>query len=603
MASNSHTHSGRRTLLSMVLVAMVGSIGPLASAQDPPAPKWELYGGYSFFYPHADVHGQLPDGLFPLSSRMESNPRGAGAGITYNFNRWFGLSGDMSGHWGSGERGVPARIDDATFYNLSLGPKVTFRGHYFSPFFEVLLGGHRLASEVFGHDTKFGLMAGGGLDLNLSRHVAWRMLRADYVFSNHQYGSASAVPETDVRGVRLQSGLVLRFGGDDERPALVGASCSAQPTTAMVGEPVTVSATANNFNPKHSLTYNWSSTGGRVRGSESTTSIDTAGLAGGRYNATARITDPKRKKNNEAVCNAEFALREIPKNPPKLSCAADPSSVQSGTFSTIRCTCTSPDDAQVAMGGWTATGGSVASNGGNTAALNTSGASPGVITVSASCTDTRGLNAKTSAQVMVEEPPVSPEFQRLEARLALHSIYFPTAQPTIKNPEGGLLASQEQTLIPLVNDFKKYLETKPDAHLTLEGHADLRGSVEYNQALSERRVERVRRFLVDHGLPAERIATKAFGDQQNLTDAQVKDAVEGNPELTAAERQRVLGNITKIRLASNRRVDITLSTTGQQSIRQYPFNAADSLTLIQEAATKKASDPTTRKKARPAARR
>jgi hypothetical protein len=35
-----------------------------------------------------------------------------------------------------------------------------------------------------------------------------------------------------------------------------------------------------------------------------------------------------------------------------------------------------------------------------------------------------------------------------------------------------------------------------------------------------------------------------------------------------------------ILLASNRRVDVTLSTTGQESVRQFPFNAADSLTLI-----------------------
>jgi hypothetical protein len=33
-------------------------------------------------------------------------------------------------------------------------------------------------------------------------------------------------------------------------------------------------------------------------------------------------------------------------------------------------------------------------------------------------------------------------------------------------------------------------------------------------------------------------------------------------------------------LASDRRVDITLSTTGQSSVRQFPFNAEDALTLI-----------------------
>jgi hypothetical protein len=54
-------------------------------------------------------------------------------------------------------------------------------------------------------------------------------------------------------------------------------------------------------------------------------------------------------------------------------------------------------------------------------------------------------------------------------------------------------------------------------------------------------------------------------------------------------------------LASNRRVDITLSNAGQasqESVRQYPFNAADSLTLLREDATKKATGPTARKKAR-----
>jgi hypothetical protein len=44
---------------------------------------------------------------------------------------------------------------------------------------------------------------------------------------------------------------------------------------------------------------------------------------------------------------------------------------------------------------------------------------------------------------------------------------------------------------------------------------------------------------------------------------------------------------------SNRRVDITLSTTGQESVRHFPFNAADSLSLIggREAAKKKTATP------------
>jgi outer membrane protein OmpA-like peptidoglycan-associated protein len=128
----------------------------------------------------------------------------------------------------------------------------------------------------------------------------------------------------------------------------------------------------------------------------------------------------------------------------------------------------------------------------------------------------------------------------------------------------------------------KYLQSKPEAHLILEGHADPRGSDNYNQELSQRRVEDAKRFLTERGVPGEDIETRAVGVQQNLTHQEVKDAVEQNPELTGAEKQKVLGNMTTILLASNRRVDITLSTTGQQSVRQFPFNVADSLALLSQ---------------------
>jgi len=38
-----------------------------------------------------------------------------------------------------------------------------------------------------------------------------------------------------------------------------------------------------------------------------------------------------------------------------------------------------------------------------------------------------------------------------------------------------------------------------------------------------------------------------------------------------------------VRLANNRRVDVTLSTTGEQSVRRFPFNAKDALTLLSRA--------------------
>jgi outer membrane protein OmpA-like peptidoglycan-associated protein len=186
------------------------------------------------------------------------------------------------------------------------------------------------------------------------------------------------------------------------------------------------------------------------------------------------------------------------------------------------------------------------------------------------------LTGQASTQVALENPPVD----KLETRLALHSIYFIVNQPKPRDPTGGLLASQQQTLVALAADFKKYIENKPDAHLILGGHADHRGTPEYNMALSQRRVDSVKNFLVAQGVPAANIDVKAFGEDENLTTEQVKESVEGNPDLSTEERARIIKNINVIRMASNRRVDITLSTTGQSSAKVFPFNSTDALTLI-----------------------
>ena len=602
MSSQSHNTCGRVMVMRLAMVAILCSAGTLASAQAQPAPKWELFGGYSFVDPGTDVHGLLPGATLPVSSSLESNPRGAGASITFNFNRWFGLTGDISADLSSGEKGVAMRIDDAEFFNLSAGPKITFRSRHFSPFLEALMGEHRLASEVFGSDRDFGFMAGGGLDLNLNRHFALRLIRADYLFSNHQYGPSSVVPATDVRGVRLQSGIVLMWGGK-RAVTPPTAACSVQPIEVYAGEPVTATAAGSNFNPKHTVAYSWSGSGLPPGASGASTQIDTTGLRSGSYQITARLSDGS--KDGVASCSASFTVKQA--RPPVISCSSDPASVPMGGTSAISSNASSPDGRRLAYS-YTASAGSIP---GNTASatLDTRGAEPGTITVTCNVGDDRNppLTGSSVTAVTVQAPPPPPplpDFVAIERRLALHSVYFATAKPTIENPDAGLLGSQEKTLKALASDFLIYLQSKPDAHLTLEGHADPRGSMKYNQGLSERRVDRVKRFLIEQGVPAADIQTKAFGEQENLTDTQVKHAVERNPELSPEDRQRVLSNMRTIILASNRRVDITLSNIGQasqESVREYPFNAADSLTLLQEEGTKKTARPAVRKKPKPKA--
>jgi hypothetical protein len=57
----------------------------------------------------------------------------------------------------------------------------------------------------------------------------------------------------------------------------------------------------------------------------------------------------------------------------------------------------------------------------------------------------------------------------------------------------------------------------------------------------------------------------------------------------------MLRNLSVMVLANNRRVDVTLSTTGQESVRRYPFNAKDFLALINT----KAGESKSRTKAAP----
>ncbi len=183
----------------------------------------------------------------------------------------------------------------------------------------------------------------------------------------------------------------------------------------------------------------------------------------------------------------------------------------------ITATANNPGDAPLTFT-WNASAGQIIGSGASVK-FDTVGLGSGSYTVTGHVSDANGGAADCSVNVNLQAPTP------LEMRLALHSIYFPTARPDAQNPDGGLLPSQQQTLIALASDFETYRETNPTAHLILEGHADPRGSVEFNQALSERRVDLTKRFLVGRGVPPEDIETKALGVTENLTDAQVQEAV------------------------------------------------------------------------------
>lgn len=74
------------------------------------------------------------------------------------------------------------------------------------------------------------------------------------------------------------------------------------------------------------------------------------------------------------------------------------------------------------------------------------------------------------------------------------------------------------------------LAANPSVRLRIEGHADQRGSTEYNLALAQRRAEAVRAFLANYGIDPDRFTTVSFGKERPL--------VEGDDEESWARNRR-----------------------------------------------------------------
>jgi outer membrane protein OmpA-like peptidoglycan-associated protein/opacity protein-like surface antigen len=592
---------------SRVAPATVGEATPAAPTPTPvppsggvgsDTPKFELFLGYS------NVLATPRN----LTNRID-DLQGGDANIAFNLNHYLGLVGDFAGYHADtltfNQTGGPSRDVGAngTAFTYMGGPRLSYRRPRFTLFAQALFGdANARAVTISGctgspsctplpSENSFAMALGGGLDLNLSRHFAFRLIQAEYLMTRFMDPS-SAAGTTGIRNnVRLSSGIVYHPAGNPPVPPT--AACSLQPAEVFAGESVTATATGSNFNPKHTVAYSWNGTGVKVSGSDASAQVDTTGLQPGAYVVTANLNEGG--KHGSASCSARFTVK-VP-HPPVISCSADPSSVQIGASSAIHSDASSPDGRRLIYS-YSASSGDISGNG-PAATLSTQATQPGRITVTCNVNDDRvpALTASSTAMVEVQAPPPpppptpAPEIKRLEAKLALHSIYFQTARPTVEHPDGGLLDSQADILSALAADFKNYLKYMPDAHLILSGHADPRGTAEYNKKLTERRVERTKTFLVEHGVPADHFELKAFGEEDQLTADQIKQQMADNPDLSADERQKMMRNLQVLVLANNRRVDVTLSTTGQQSVRRYPFNARDFLALISTKGGEKAPPP------------
>jgi hypothetical protein len=160
--------------------------------------------------------------------------------------------------------------------------------------------------------------------------------------------------------------------------------------------------------------------------------------------------------------------------------------------------------------------------------------------------------------------------------VTLASIFYPTAFPTRRHPKVGLVTSEKAVLEKLAKDFNSHQEYAEKALLVVVGHADVRGSKAYNQALSERRAAVIKAFLVAQGVPSDKIHTRAVGKSEQLAEAKVEALQTQDPQ--KPERWEARHRKTTW-LAYNRRVDVILEPQGKASEEDYPNDVANARVL------------------------
>ena len=109
----------------------------------------------------------------------------------------------------------------------------------------------------------------------------------------------------------------------------------------------------------------------------------------------------------------------------------------------------------------------------------------------------------------------------LVAKAGSDTIYFGTDEYSLDDASKTTLAAQAQWLI-----------ANPSVRASIEGHADERGTREYNQALGERRASATRDFLVSQGVPTSRLVVTSWGKERPV-------ALGSNEEAWAQNRRAV----------------------------------------------------------------
>jgi peptidoglycan-associated lipoprotein len=214
---------------------------------------------------------------------------------------------------------------------------------------------------------------------------------------------------------------------------------------------------------------------------------------------------------------------EIPPPPPPAAAAvinsftAEPSTVQAGQSSTLRWSISNATDMTIDNGV-----GAVQSNGQRQVFPRASTS----YTLTA-----RGPGGMDSRSVTVEvsSPPPPPPPPPSTPRLSSADLLQQQAQDAFFDFDMSEIRSDGRDA--LTKDaalLKQIFQQDPNFSVVVEGHCDERGSAEYNLALGDRRATAAKDFLVQLGVPADRLKTISYGKERPQCTEATEDCWQKN---------------------------------------------------------------------------
>jgi peptidoglycan-associated lipoprotein len=178
-----------------------------------------------------------------------------------------------------------------------------------------------------------------------------------------------------------------------------------------------------------------------------------------------------------------------------VQATCNPSVVEVGRTSNCSATATDPDGDPVTYN-WTAPQGTFsAPNAQNT--VWTAPNQPGNVPITVTAQDNRGGSATSTVTVQVVR----------RETIMFEDVHFDFDRFNLR-PDA----------LKILDDAVAKLQANPDQNVTIEGHCDSIGTVEYNLALGERRANSVRDYLTSRGIAASRLRTVSYGEERPIAD-------------------------------------------------------------------------------------